>query len=81
MFYGFFLWERTKVSRNKTLGGILTKHKNTKIADLPTDLQVTLGFLTLIVDIKYRDKYGCKIDGRSNNSYDKEVKLPYEQYK
>lgn len=62
------------MSKNKTLGGLIAKNKSTKVADLPTDMQVLFGFLTLIVDIKYRNKYGGAIDDQSNNGYHKETK-------
>lgn len=62
------------MSKRKTLGELIVKNKNTKVADLPTDMQVLFGFLTLIVDIKYRNKYGSTIDDQSDNGYHKEVK-------
>lgn len=74
LFYGF-LWERPEVSKNKTLGGLIAKHSKTKVNQLPTDMQVVLGFLNLIVDIKYRNRYGAMIDGKSNSGYSEEVQF------
>lgn len=62
------------VHRNKSLAVLISKHKNTKINNLPTDMQVLFGFLTLIVDIKYRNKYGAAIE-RQNLYNIEEVKL------
>jgi hypothetical protein len=44
-------------NREKSLEVLISEHKNTKINSLPTDMQVLFGFLTLIVDIKYRIHY------------------------
>ena len=60
--------------RQKPLTVLISKHKNTKINNLPTDMQVLFGFLTLIVDIKYRNKYGAAIE-RQNLYNIEEVKL------
>lgn len=62
------------MSKEKNFRNLIAEHKTTKITDLPTDMQVVLGFLTLIVDIQYRNKYGCMIDDPNDNSYDKGVK-------
>jgi hypothetical protein len=48
--------------RNKSLAVLISEHKNTKINNLPTDMQVLFGFLTLLVDIKYRNKNGAAIE-------------------
>lgn len=57
--------------QQKPLVALIANHKNTKINNLPTDMQVLFGFLTLIVDIKYRNQYGAAVEGR--NAYNKEV--------
>ncbi len=38
-------------------------------------MQVLLGFLTLIVDIKYRNRYGAMIDGKTDSGYSEEVQF------
>lgn len=40
---------------------LLARHKNVKLCDLPTDIQVLFGFLALLVDIKYRNRYGSSL--------------------
>jgi hypothetical protein len=45
----------------KPLAVLISKHKNTKVNSLPTDMQVLFGFLTLIVEIKYRNRYGSHL--------------------
>lgn len=57
--------------KDKSLAELISKHKNIKINNLPTDMQVLFGFLTLIVDIKYRNQYGAAVEGRK--AYNKEV--------
>lgn len=61
--------------QKKSLAVLIAKHKNTKITGLPTDMQVLLGFLTLIVDIKYRNRYGAMIDGKTDSGYSEEVQF------
>jgi hypothetical protein len=57
--------------QDKSLAELISKHKNTKIKNLPTDMQVLFGFLTLVVDIKYRNEYGAAI--ANQKEYNKEV--------
>lgn len=45
----------------KPLAVLISEHKKTKINDLPMDLQVLFGFLTLVVDIEYRNRYGSRL--------------------
>lgn len=45
----------------QSLAMLLARHKNVKLNDLPTDVQVLFGFLTLLVDIKYRNRYGSSL--------------------
>lgn len=70
--------QRVATSKSKykdlSLSELISKHKNTKINDLPTDMQVLFGFMTLIVDIKYRHKYGAAIE-RQNHYNIEEAKL------
>lgn len=47
----------TSIKRSDNLSVLITKHKKSKITEIPTDMQVLFEFLTLIVDIKYRHKY------------------------
>ena len=68
--------ERTKVAQQKQpLAVLVAKHKDTKINSLPTDMQVLFGFLTLIVDIKYRNRYGAMIDEKTDSGYSEEVQF------
>lgn len=46
----------------KPLVVLIRECKNTKINNLPTDMQVLFGFLALIVDIKYRNRYSVAIE-------------------
>lgn len=64
------------VLRNKSLAVLISKHKNTKINNLSTDMQVLFGFLALIVDIQYRNKYGAAIERQ--NIYDIEEGAQHE---
>lgn len=63
------------VQQKKSLAGLIAKHKNTKINGLPSDMQVLLGFLTLIVDIKYRNRYGDTFDEKPDSGYSEEVQF------
>lgn len=54
---------------------LIIRHKDTKINNLPTDMQVLFGFLTLIVDIRYRNRYGDMIDGNTDSGYIEEVQF------
>ena len=47
--------------RSRRFAALVAEHKNTKISDLPTDMQVLFGFLALVVDIKYRHRYGSSL--------------------
>lgn len=58
----------------KSIGEQIAQHKSTKITSLPTDMQVLFGFLTLIVDIKYRNRYGTTLEEQSARGYNKDVK-------
>lgn len=66
--------KHNKPRKNKTLSALISEHKNTKVNDLPTDMQVLFGFLTLVVDIKYKNKYGAAIE-RENHYNIEEAKL------
>jgi hypothetical protein len=46
----------------KPLAVLISKHKNTKINDLPMDMQVLFGFLTLIVDIEHRSRHDAVVE-------------------
>jgi len=59
------------VRREKPLAMLISKHQNTKINSLPTDMQVLFGLLTLIVDIKYRNRYGVAVEQQNGPGYDK----------
>jgi len=50
--------------RQKTLAVLISKHANTKISSLPTDMQTLFGFIKLIADIKYRNQYGSLLPDR-----------------
>lgn len=63
------------LAKNKSLATLIAKHKNTKVNGLPTDMQVLFGFLTLIVDIKYRNRYGDMFDGKNDSGYSEEVQF------
>lgn len=65
--------EKHYAPHKKNLGELIAKHKNTKVTGLPTDMQVLFGFLTLIVDIKYRNRYGATIEEQSPRGYNKEA--------
>jgi len=49
------------LNREESLAVLISRHKNTKISSLPRDMQVLFGFLTLMVDIKYRARYGSHL--------------------
>ncbi len=50
---------------------LIAKNQTDKIDSLSTDAQVLLGFLTLLVDIKYRSKYGKSFDTQYGRGYSK----------
>lgn len=52
------------------LAKLIAKHKNTKTTQLPTDMRVLFDFLVLVVDIKYRNRYG----EQTAHSYDEGTK-------
>lgn len=43
------------------------------VDDLPTDAQTLFGFLALVVDIRYRNKYGKPFEAQRGKGYTKEV--------
>ena len=45
----------------QSLALLLARHKNVKLNEPPTDIQVLFGFLALLVDIKYRNRYGSSL--------------------
>lgn len=55
------------LNRKKPLAVFIAKCKDTKINNLPTDAQVLFGFLTLIVDIRYRARYKSAIENRRDS--------------
>jgi hypothetical protein len=59
---------------NKRLNHLIDQYSNARsVNDLPTDSQVLVGFLALIVDIKYRNKYGKPFDEQSRKGYSERV--------
>ena len=46
---------------------------STHLDDLSTDAQVLFGFLTLIIDIKYRHAYGKKFEEQRGKGYSEQV--------
>jgi hypothetical protein len=59
---------------NKRLNHLIDQHSNARsIDDLPTDAQVLFGFLALIVDIKYRNKYGKPFEEQRGKGYSEQV--------
>lgn len=59
---------------SKSLTNLINKYpKNGSIDDFSTDAQVLFGFLTLIVDIKHRNKYGKPFDEQRGRGYSEQV--------
>jgi hypothetical protein len=52
-----------------SLAELLTGNNFKDVDKLSTDAQTLFGFITLIVDIEYRLKYGGKIDGENGKDY------------
>lgn len=61
---------------NKRLTKLIKHTSSTKhLDDLPTDAQVLFGLLSLIVDIKYHNKYGKKFEGSDDKRYSERVQF------
>ena len=61
---------------SKSLTNLINKYpSNGSIDDFSTDAQVLFGFLTLIVDIKYRNKYGKSFDEQRGKGYSENVQF------
>jgi hypothetical protein len=50
--------------RYRSISGFVSKGRGKKLQDLPTDARVLFDFLTLLVDIRYRIRYGEPFDAR-----------------
>lgn len=54
------------------LSSFVAANKASNINDLTTDAQVLFGFLTLLVDIQYRNRYGQSFDSQYGKGYSKD---------
>jgi len=61
------------VTKHQNLKTLISANRMSSVDDLSTDAQVLFGFLTLIVDIKYRNKYGKPFEDQSNRGYSEKV--------
>ncbi|HSX05091.1 MAG TPA: hypothetical protein VLF69_01335 [Candidatus Saccharimonadales bacterium] len=50
------------------LRAFLAANQGKRLGELSTDAQVLFGFLTLVVDIKYRNRYGKSFEEGSGES-------------
>lgn len=57
------------LSNQSKLGSIIAKNDIIDVDLLSTDAQTLFGLLTLIVDIKYRAKYGGSLGERADTRY------------
>ena len=55
--------------KRSSIVAVINKNQNKKIDDFSTDAQVLFGLLTLIVDIKYRNRYGKPISDQKGRGY------------
>jgi hypothetical protein len=55
--------------RVKDIRSVISKNRTDKADELSTDAQVLFGFLTLLVDIRYRNKYGKSFDTQYGKGY------------
>jgi hypothetical protein len=60
----------SKISKPLTMGAIFKLDTKGKVDDLPIDAQVLFGFLKLLVNIRYRQRYGSLLEGEENGLYD-----------
>ena len=54
---------------SKKLKRLISKSSPGQVDDLSTDAQTLFGLLVLIVDIKYRNKYGRSIEHKDEIGY------------
>jgi hypothetical protein len=59
--------------RNRTISELIQSNTSGSLDNLSTDAQTLFGFLTLIVDIKYRNKYGRPFDEQHGKGYSEQV--------
>lgn len=58
----------------KNITSLMRSCEHTKSIDnLPTDAQILFGLLTLIVDIKYRVRYGTSFEVQQGKGYSNQV--------
>lgn len=55
--------------KDQALAELIEKHRTNKIVDLPTDTQVIFGLICLIVDIKYKNRYGMSFEHKEGRGY------------
>lgn len=59
----------------KNLLNFINKNNQTKVDDLSTDAQTLFELIVLIVDIKYRLKYGKTFDTQRGKGYSDDVQF------
>ena len=65
-----------KVTKKYSVQSLNNELQNANHIDsLSTDAQTFFGFLTLIIDIKYRNRYGKTFDDQRGRGYIKDVQL------
>ncbi len=63
------------MTKRSSLKSLISKNQSSSIDDLSTDAQVLFGFLTLIVDIKYRSRYGKRFEDQRGKGYSEQVQF------
>jgi hypothetical protein len=55
--------------KSQTIAQLIRSNQTSNIDELSTDAQTLFGFLTLIIDIKYRHRYGKVIEEQRGKGY------------
>ena len=70
------------MAKNKPLGDKIASIRGQKLDDLPVDMNAVYEFLSLLVNIKYREKYGESTSIQKGRGYakDAQVKVLADQF-
>lgn len=73
---GLFYWlDQVRVAL-RSIKKLVERHEDIRsINDLSTDAQTLFGFLALIVDIKYRNRYGHTFEDHNARGYSERVQF------
>jgi hypothetical protein len=63
----------------KTLAKFINSNQSKDVDKLSTDAQVLFGFLSLIIDIKYRNRYGITFTEQNSKGYSNNMNVLADQ--